>query len=105
MDKRYVLTKILESMDIEDRLHTKLIEPKETEVYISDTLKASISISAVRENEIPELEVITHPLLEVIRHVLGIDEGSFLTDDISNISFDTDMPISERVERLLELHE
>lgn len=105
MDRKYLLTKILESMDIEDRLHEKLIEPKNAEIYISDTLKASVSIAAVRENEIPELEEITSPLLEVIRYILGIDEESFLTDDISNISFDTDMPISERVERLLELHE
>lgn len=105
MDRKYLLTKILESMDIEDRLHGKLIEPKEAEVYISETLKASVSITAVRENEIPEMEEITTPLLEAVRCILGIDEGSFLTDDISNISFDTDMTISERVERLLELHE
>lgn len=105
MDKRYLLTKILESMDIEDQLHEKFIEPKEAEVYISDTLKANISIIAVRENEIPELEEVITPLLEAIWHILEIDEESFLTDDISNISFNTDISIDERVERLLELHE
>lgn len=105
LDKKYILTKITECIDAESRVHDKIVEPKETEMIIADELKINVSFSPVEESVFWELESITNPLLELIRTIVDVDSDSFASDDVSNTVFDIDIPLEERVERLLKINE
>ena len=105
MDKKQILTKILESTDKETRVHDKLVQEKETELIVADAFKVKVSFSPVDESTFFELENISTPLIELVRELLNVPGDSFLSDDVTDTMFDVDTPIQERVERLLNIHE
>ena len=105
MDKQQILTKILETTDKEMRVLEKLVQEKETELIVADAFRVKVSFSPVDESTFFELEDISTPLIELARKLLNVSEDSSVSDYVTNTMFDIDMPIQERVERLLNIHE
>lgn len=85
MDKEYILSLLIEAIDIEDNICNEM--------------------SKLSDEDKNMLDRITTSILKAIGNILEIDYKTFRFDDVTDISCDTDLDISERVNKLMVLKE
>ena len=85
MDKEYILSLLIEAIDIEDNICNEM--------------------SKLSDEDKNMLDGITTPILKAIGNIREIDYKTFRFDDVTDISCDTDLDISERVNKLMVLKE
>lgn len=104
MDKKYVLTKLIQVIKSIDQVHETLITPKQNQIAIIGGLTVQVSIKPPAGGEIYPVMNCGSYALGAIWNICGVEGDSEAGDEITNLVCGSDESAEEIAKMLMDAY-